>query len=67
MLMAGLDGIQRRLDPGQPLDKRIYALTPAELAEESRACRLPSRWRSQQLEEGSRVPAQGRRIHERPD
>jgi glutamine synthetase len=33
MLMAGLDGIQRRLDPGQPLDKDIYALSPAELAE----------------------------------
>src|SRR2546427_80380 len=33
MLMAGLDGIQRRLDPGQPLDKDIYALTPAALAE----------------------------------
>src|SRR6202162_4599473 len=33
MLMAGLDGIQRRLDPAQPLDKDIYALTPAELAE----------------------------------
>ncbi len=33
MLMAGLDGIQRRLDPGQPLDKDIYALTPAELAD----------------------------------
>jgi glutamine synthetase len=33
MMMAGVDGIQRRLDPGQPLDKDIYALTPAELAE----------------------------------
>jgi len=33
MMMAGLDGIQRRLDPGQPLDKDIYALTPAELAD----------------------------------
>jgi glutamine synthetase len=33
MLMAGLDGIQRKLDPGKPLDKDIYALTPAELAE----------------------------------
>jgi glutamine synthetase len=31
MLMAGLDGIDRRLDPGQPLDKDIYALTPEEL------------------------------------
>jgi glutamine synthetase len=31
--MAGLDGIQRKLDPGKPLDKDIYALTPVELAE----------------------------------
>jgi len=29
MLMAGLDGIKRKLDPGQPLDKDIYEL-PAE-------------------------------------
>ncbi len=33
MLMAGLDGIERKLDPGQPLDKDIYALSAAELAE----------------------------------
>jgi glutamine synthetase len=33
MMMAGLDGIQRRLDPGQPLDKDIYALSAAELKE----------------------------------
>src|SRR5436305_10885675 len=26
MLMAGLDGIESRLDPGEPLDKDIYAL-----------------------------------------
>jgi glutamine synthetase len=31
MLMAGLDGIQKRLNPGDPLDKDIYALTPEEL------------------------------------
>ncbi len=31
MLMAGLDGIERRLDPGEPLDRDIYALSPAEL------------------------------------
>jgi glutamine synthetase len=31
MLMAGLDGIQKRLSPGEPLDKDIYALTPEEL------------------------------------
>ena len=33
MMMAGLDGIQRRLDPGQPVDKEIYALTPAEVGD----------------------------------
>lgn len=31
MLMAGLDGIERRIDPGPPLDKDIYALPPEEL------------------------------------
>jgi glutamine synthetase len=32
MLMAGLDGIENKLDPGQPLDKDIYDLGPEELA-----------------------------------
>jgi glutamine synthetase len=32
MLMAGLDGIQNKLDPGEPLDKDIYDLPPEELA-----------------------------------
>jgi glutamine synthetase len=32
MLMAGLDGVESRLDPGEPLDKDIYALSPAELS-----------------------------------
>ena len=32
MLMAGLDGVERKLSPGDPLDKDIYALTPEELA-----------------------------------
>ena len=31
MLMAGLDGIQNKIDPGEPLDKDIYALSPEEL------------------------------------
>jgi glutamine synthetase len=32
MLMAGLDGIEKKLNPGEPLDKDIYSLTPEELA-----------------------------------
>ena len=31
MMMAGLDGIQRKLGAGNPLDKDIYSLTPEEL------------------------------------
>jgi len=33
MLMAGLDGIQNRIDPGEPLDKDIYDLPPEELGQ----------------------------------
>jgi glutamine synthetase len=32
MLMAGLDGIEKRMKPGEPLDKDIYSLTPEELS-----------------------------------
>ena len=31
MLMAGLDGIEKKIDPGDPLDKDIYGLSPEEL------------------------------------
>ena len=32
MLMAGLDGIQNKIDPGPGMDKNLYDLPPAELA-----------------------------------
>ncbi len=32
LLMAGLDGIENKIDPGEPLDKNIYGLSPEELA-----------------------------------
>lgn len=32
LMMAGLDGIQNKIDPGQPLDKDLYDLPPEELA-----------------------------------
>ena len=31
MLMAGLDGVLNKVDPGEPLDKDIYDLSPEEL------------------------------------
>ena len=33
LLMAGLDGIQNRIHPGDPLDKDLYDLEPEELAD----------------------------------
>jgi glutamine synthetase len=32
MMMAGLDGIENKIDPGQPLDKDMNDLGPEELA-----------------------------------
>src|SRR6202035_3804500 len=31
LLMAGLDGVINKIDPGEPLDKNIYELPPEEL------------------------------------
>jgi glutamine synthetase len=28
MLMAGIDGIQNKIDPGEPMDKNLYDLPP---------------------------------------
>jgi glutamine synthetase len=33
MLMAGLDGIQNKIDPGPAMDKNLYDLPPAELSQ----------------------------------
>jgi glutamine synthetase len=30
MLMAGIDGIKKKIDPGEPIDKDIYELEPEE-------------------------------------
>src|SRR5438270_1066016 len=32
MLMAGLDGVQNKIDPGEPMDKNLYELPPEEHA-----------------------------------
>ena len=38
MLMAGLDGITNKLHPGEPIDKNLYDLPPAELASIPTVC-----------------------------
>ncbi|MDH4228264.1 MAG: type I glutamate--ammonia ligase [Nitrospirota bacterium] len=38
MLMAGLDGIQNKIHPGQPMDKNLYDLPPDELKNVPHVC-----------------------------
>ena len=38
MLMAGLDGIQNKIDPGLPMDKDLYDLPPRELKKIPTVC-----------------------------
>jgi len=38
MLMAGLDGIAKKIHPGDPMDKNLYDLPPEELKEVPQVC-----------------------------
>ncbi len=38
MLMAGLDGIENKIDPGEAMDKDLYELPPEELAKIPQIC-----------------------------
>ena len=66
MLLAGLDGIENKINPGQPLDKDIYDLSPEELKE------VPSLPGSLERGaggsgEGSQIPVEGRRVQRGTD
>ena len=39
MLMAGLDGIEKKIQPGEAMDKNLYDLPPAELRQIPHVCR----------------------------
>jgi glutamine synthetase len=38
MLMAGLDGIQNKINPGEAMDKNLYDLPPEELSKIPTVC-----------------------------
>jgi len=38
LLMAGLDGVLNKIDPGEPIDKNMYELPPQELAKVPQIC-----------------------------
>jgi glutamine synthetase len=38
MMMAGLDGIKNKIHPGDPMDKNLYDLPPAELKQVPQVC-----------------------------
>jgi glutamine synthetase len=38
MLMAGIDGVLNRIDPGEPIDKNLYDLPPEELSAVPTVC-----------------------------
>jgi glutamine synthetase len=42
LLMAGLDGIAKRIDPGEPMDRNLYDLPPNEIEELPTVCRTLS-------------------------
>ena len=66
LLMAGLDGIKNKIHPGEAMDKNLYDLPPAELAEVPTVCGS-LREALESLAGRSRLPAQGRRVHQGPD
>ena len=64
LLMAGLDGIQNQIHPGEAMDKNLYDLPPAELAEVPTVCGS-LREALDEPRGRPRLPAQGRRVHRR--
>ncbi len=64
MMMAGLDGIQNKIHPGDPMDKNLYDLDARGSGEGSASCARRSTRRSTTWT-GSRLPDPRRRVHQR--
>ena len=66
LLMAGIDGIRNKIDPGAASDKDLYDLPPEELAEIPTVC--GSLREALTMPRGRpRLPAARRRLHQGPD
>ena len=64
LLMAGLDGIQNRIEPPAPLDRDLYDLPPEELAKVPQVPGSLARG-ARRARDRPRVPARRRRVHAR--
>ena len=64
MLMAGLDGITNKIDPGPAMDKDLYDLPPKELKKIPTVCGSLAR-SALQPRQGPRLPEGGRRVQRR--
>ena len=60
--MAGLDGIENKIHPGEPMDKNLYDLPPEELAEVPTVCGSLARGAGN-LEADHAFLQEGRRLH----
>ena len=61
MLLAGLDGVQNRIDPGEPLEKDIYDLSPEELKDVPTSAGFVGRL-TESSGSRSRLSIEGRRV-----
>ena len=59
MLMAGIDGIENKIHPGDPMDKNLYDLPPEELKGIPTVCGIRSARRSSALD-ADRAPSSKR-------
>ena len=65
MLMAGLDGVQNKIHPGDPMDKNLYDLEPEEAAKVPHPARRSTRRSTTSTRTARSSP--GRRVHQRHD
>ena len=63
---GGLDGVQNKIHPGDPMDKNLYDLEPEEAAKVPHPCASLDE-ALDHLDERPRVPDEGRRVHRRHD